>query len=267
MMGCTAGRTTLEGEGLQHNDGHSLLVSSTLPNCMSYDPAFAYETAEIVQDGLRRMIKENEDIFYYLTLYNENYEMPAKPKGVDEGILKGIYKFRSAESKKRHKAQLFGSGSILASQVLKAQQMLSDEHDVAADVWSVTSYKLLRQEALSVERWNRLHPGDAPRSSYLQQALNGTEGPVIAVSDWMKAVPDQVARWVPGPYLPLGTDGFGRSDKREKLRRYFEIDAEHIVVATLSMLAGIGDVKPETVTAAIDKYGLDPEAVDASWSD
>ncbi|MEX2587885.1 MAG: pyruvate dehydrogenase (acetyl-transferring), homodimeric type [Actinomycetota bacterium] len=265
LMGCTAGRTTLEGEGLQHNDGHSLLVSSTLPNCMSYDPAFAYETAHIVQDGLRRMIKEGEDIFYYLVLYNENYEMPSKPEGVDEGILKGIYKFRPAESKKRHKAQLFGSGSILASQVLKAQQMLADEHDVAADVWSVTSYKLLRQEALSVERWNRLHPAEAPRASYLQEALNGTEGPVIAASDWMKAVPDQVARWVPGPYLPLGTDGFGRSDKREKLRRYFEVDAEHIVVATLSALAKIGEVKPEAVSAAIDGYGLDPDAVDASW--
>ncbi|MBW3591786.1 MAG: pyruvate dehydrogenase (acetyl-transferring), homodimeric type, partial [Actinobacteria bacterium] len=255
---------TLNGEGLQHADGHSLLLSSTMPNYMSYDPAFAYETAEIVQDGLRRMIKEDEDVFYYLALYNENYEMPPKPKGVDEGILKGIYKFQSAKGKAKHKVQLFGSGSILATQVLKAQQMLADEYDVGADVWSVTSYKLLRQEALSVERWNRLHPDKAPRASYLQQALNGTEGPVIAVSDWMKAVPDQVARWVPGPYLPLGTDGFGRSDTRENLRRYFEVDAEHIVAAALSALARIGDVKPETVTAAIDKYGLDPEVVDAS---
>ncbi len=265
LLGCTAGRTTLNGEGLQHADGHSMLVSSTMPNCMSYDPAFAYETAVIVQDGLKRMIGKGEDVFYYLALYNENYAMPAKPEGSSEGILKGLYRFKPAGTEGKYRAQLIGSGPILATQVLRAQELLA-EHDVAADVWSATSYKLLRQEALSVERWNRLNPEEPARVPYVVQALEGTEGPVIAVSDWMKAVPDQIARWIPGPYLSLGTDGFGRSDTRENLRRYFEIDAEHIVVAALAALAQSGEVKPEAVTAAIEKYGIDPEAVDAALS-
>jgi pyruvate dehydrogenase E1 component len=260
LLGCTAGRTTLNGEGLQHADGHSLLLASTFPACQAYDPAFAYETAEIVRDGLRRMIDKNEDVFYYLTLYNENYAMPARPEGVGEGILNGIYRFRPAPNERRHRVQLFGSGSILATQVLRAQEMLDAEHDVAADVWSVTNFKLLREDALETERWNRLHPEEAPKLSFLQKALNGTEGPVVAATDWMRSVPDQISRWVPGPYLSLGTDGFGRSDTRENLRRHFEVDAEHIVVAVLSALAQAGDVKPEAVQAAVEKYGLDPEA-------
>ncbi|MGQ0678251.1 MAG: pyruvate dehydrogenase (acetyl-transferring), homodimeric type [Actinomycetota bacterium] len=262
LLGCTAGRTTLNGEGLQHADGHSLLVSSTMPNCYSYDPAFAYETAAIVRDGLDRMIRRGEDIFYYLALYNENYPMPAKPEGVDEGILKGIYRFRPSTLQGKHRVQLLGSGPILATQVLRAQTML-EEHDVAADVWSVTSFKLLRQDALSVERWNRLHPEESARVPYIGQAMAGVEGPVIAATDWMKAVPDQVARWVPGPFVPLGTDGFGRSDTRENLRRRFEVDAEHIVVAALAALALTGEVKPEAVGAALQRYGLDPEAAEA----
>ncbi|MDQ4148428.1 MAG: pyruvate dehydrogenase (acetyl-transferring), homodimeric type [Actinomycetota bacterium] len=265
LLGCTAGRTTLNGEGLQHADGHSMLLSTVVPNCLSYDPAFAYETAQIVKDGLARMIGGREDVFYYLTLYNENYVMPEKPEGVDEGILKGIYKFRPAQGPGKYQARLFGSGPILATQVLRAQQILLDEHDVAADVWSVTSYKLLREDALRTERWNRLHPDQPSRSSYLASSLNGSEGPVVAATDWMKAVPDQISRWVDGPFVPLGTDGFGRSDTRSNLRRHFEVDAESIVVATLSALAGIGEVKPEVVLSAIERYGIDPEGAGSSF--
>ncbi|CAN5775076.1 pyruvate dehydrogenase (acetyl-transferring), homodimeric type [soil metagenome] len=259
MLGCTAGRTTLNGEGLQHADGHSLLLASTFPACQAYDPAFAYETAEIVRDGLGRMIGTGEDVFYYLALYNENYPMPPKPEGVEEGILNGIYRFRPAAGERRHRVQLLGSGPILATQVLRAQEMLDADHDVASDVWSVTSFKKLREDALETERWNRLHPEEAPRLSFLQRSLNGAEGPLVAATDWMRAVPDQISRWVPGPYLSLGTDGFGRSDTRENLRRYFEVDAEHIVVAALSALASAGDLKPEAVEAAVERYGLDPE--------
>ncbi|MGH2703872.1 MAG: pyruvate dehydrogenase (acetyl-transferring), homodimeric type [Actinomycetota bacterium] len=262
LLGCTAGRTTLNGEGLQHEDGHSHLLASTVPNCRAYDPAFAFETAAIIRDGLRRMVGAGEDIFYYLTLYNENYVMPAKPEQVEEGILSGMYRFRPSPDERTHRAQLFGSGSILATQVLRAQELLAEHHDVAADVWSVTSYKLLREEALEAERWNRLHPDQPARSSYVERALNGSEGPVIAASDWIKAVPDQIARWVRRIYVPLGTDGFGRSDTRANLRRHFEIDAEHIVVATLSALAQSGDVKPEAVSEAIAAYGIDPERAD-----
>jgi pyruvate dehydrogenase E1 component len=261
LLGCTAGRTTLNGEGLQHADGHSMLLASTFPSCQAYDPAFAYETAEIVQDGLRRMIDRGEDIFYYLALYNENYPMPPKPEGVDEGILNGIYRFREAANERRHRVQLFGSGPILATQVLRAQEMLDADHDVAADIWSVTSFKRLRENALETERWNRLHPEETQKQSFLQEALVGAEGPIIAATDWIRSVPDQISRWVPGPYLSLGTDGFGRSDTRENLRRHFEVDAEHIVVATLSALAQAGDVKPEAVQAAVDKYGIDPDAI------
>ncbi|MGH2703751.1 MAG: pyruvate dehydrogenase (acetyl-transferring), homodimeric type [Actinomycetota bacterium] len=264
LLGCTAGRTTLNGEGLQHEDGHSHLLGSSVPNCRAYDPAFAYETAAIVRDGLRRMLDGGEDIFYYLTLYNENYVMPPRPEGdeIDEGIVKGIYRFRSAPEERRHRAQLFGSGSILATQVLRAQELLAGHHDVAADVWSVTSYKALREDALAAERWNRLHPDEAPQTPYLEKALNGSEGPVIAASDWVKSVPDLIGRFVPATFVPLGTDGFGRSDTRESLRRHFEMDAEHIVVATLATLARWGEVKSKVVTDAIERYEIDPERVD-----
>ena len=262
LLGCTAGRTSLNGEGLQHEDGQSHLLASPVPNCKAYDPAFAYETAAIVADGLRRMTKPGaagEDIFYYLTLYNENYVMPAKPPGCDEGILAGMYLLAPAPEDRKRRAQLLGSGSILATQVLRAQALLARHHDVAADVWSVTSYKLLREEGLDAERWNRLHPDEVPRVPYVARVLEGAEGPVIAASDWVKAVPDMISRFVPGRIEVLGTDGFGRSDTRENLRRHFEVDAEHIVVATLSALAAAGDLKPEKVTEAIERYGIDAE--------
>ncbi|HWD09684.1 MAG TPA: pyruvate dehydrogenase (acetyl-transferring), homodimeric type, partial [Actinomycetota bacterium] len=262
LLGCTAGRTTLNGEGLQHEDGNSHLLADPVPNCKAYDPAFAYETAAIVSDGLQRMIGRGEDIFYYLTLYNENYVMPAKPPDCEEGILAGMYKLAPAPEERKYRAQLLGSGSILPTQVLRAQALLAENHDVAADVWSVTSYKLLREDGLAAERWNRLHPGEAPRIPYVTAALEGAEGPVVAASDWVKAVPDLIARFVPGHYDVLGTDGFGRSDTRENLRRHFEIDAEHVVVATLSALAASGDLKPERVGEAIERYGLDANRPD-----
>jgi pyruvate dehydrogenase E1 component len=263
LLGCTAGRTTLNGEGLQHEDGHSHLLAAPVPNCRSYDPAFAYETAAIVRDGLRRMIgapgEKAEDIFYYLTLYNENYVMPPKPADCDEGILAGMYLVKRAAEERTHRAQLLGSGSILPTQVLKAQELLAADHDVAADVWSVTSYKLLREDGLDAERWNRLHPTEPPRVPFVTRALEGAEGPVIAASDWVKAVPDLIGHFVPAPYFVLGTDGYGRSDTRANLRRHFEVDAGHIVVATLSALAASGDVKPEAVAEAIERYGIDPD--------
>ena len=260
LLGATAGRTTLNGEGLQHQDGHSLLLSSTNPACLSYDPAFAYETAYIVKDGMRRMLEEGEDVFYYLTLYNEPYPQPEMPEGNEQGVLRGLYRFRQAPGDRKHRAQLLGSGTIL-QQVLRAQELLAEHHDVAADVWSATSYQQLRADALEVERWNRLHPNDAPRQPYVVDCLEAQDGPVIAASDFMKAVPDQIARWVPAPFTTLGTDGLGRSDSREALRRFFEVDAEHVVVATLSALARSGDVKPEEVTDAIKRYEIDPDRV------
>jgi pyruvate dehydrogenase E1 component len=260
LLGATAGRTTLNGEGLQHEDGHSLILSSTNPACLSYDPAFAYETAEIVKDGMHRMLEDGQDVFYYLTLYNEPYAQPPMPDGARDGIARGLYRFRPAPEERRHRAQLLGSGSIMR-EVLRAQELLAEHHDVAADVWSATSYQQLRADALEVERWNRLHPEEAPRQPYVVDCLEPHEGPVIAASDFMKAVPDQIARWVPAPFLPLGTDGFGRSDSREALRRFFEVDAEHIAAATLAALAKSGDVKPEEVTDALKRYEIDPERV------
>jgi pyruvate dehydrogenase E1 component len=261
LLGCTAGRTTLGGEGLQHQDGHSLLVATTVPNCQVYDPAFAYETAVIVRDGIRRMIGEGEDIFYYLALYNENYVMPAKPKGADEGIIKGLYRFKTGPRGKKVKAQLFGSGSILGTQVLAAQEILAEDHDISADVWSATSYRALRDDALTTERWNRLHPEDEPKVSYLESSLEKAQGPIVAATDWMKSVPDQISRWIDREFVSLGTDGFGRSDTRDALRRHFEVNAQHIVIATLAALARAGDIKREAVTEAIQRYELDPEAI------
>src|SRR5437762_2512966 len=233
MLGATAGRTTLNGEGLQHEDGHSHVLASTIPCIRAYDPAFAYEVAAIIKDGLRRMYVDGEDVYYYLTLYNQDYPMPAMPSGVEDGILRGMYLYRGAVQQAKHRAQLFGSGVILLD-VLKAQEILAEKYQVAADVWSVTSYNQLRNQALEVERWNRLHPADPPRVPYVTKAVEQKAGPIIAASDFMKLVPDMIARWVRAPFVPLGTDGFGRSDTRDALRRHFEIDAAHIVVATLS---------------------------------
>ena len=266
LLGATAGRTTLNGEGLQHEDGHSLMMASAFPSVMSYDPSFAFEIAAIVKDGMRRMMEEGEDIVYYLCLYNEPYPQPPKPQGVDEGIVKGLYLFRQSPTEKSNHAQLLGSGSIL-QEVLRAQELLAENHDVAADVWSATSYQQLRADAMDAERWNRLHPEEAPRQPYVTDLLESAEGPVIAASDFVKAVPDQVGRWIPGLFLPLGTDGFGRSDARKELRRFFEVDAEHITVATLAALAQAGDIKPEAVTEAIARYELDPERVSPQYND
>ncbi len=258
MLGATAGRTTLNGEGLQHEDGHSHLLAATVPNLRTYDPAFAYEVAVIVQDGLRRMYAENEEMFYYLTLYNENYLMPPMPEGVTAGILKGLYKFRSAPAHKKHHAQIFGSGPIIR-QALRAQELLAERFDVSADVWSATSYKQLRSDALKARRWNMLHPAEPKRTSYVEEVLQNEQGPFVAVSDYMKLVPDQIAPWVPGGLMTLGTDGFGRSDTRAALRRFFEIDAEHIVIAVLSALAARGNIAGDVVVGAIRDLGVDPE--------
>jgi pyruvate dehydrogenase E1 component len=262
LLGGTAGRTTLLGEGLQHDDGHSLLLASTVPNVQAYDPAFAYEVAAIVADGITRMYgPQPEDIFYYLTLYNENYQMPPRPDGVEDGIVRGLYRFAAAPKGPSRQATILFSGS--ASQAaLEAQQLLASEHDVAAELWSATSYKALREDALSVERWNRLHPSLQPRTPYVTETLAGAGGPIVAVTDYMKAVPDQVARWVPGHFVPLGTDGFGRSDTREALRRHFETDAAHLVVAVLDGLRAAGDAKAAEVEKAVERYGIDADAPD-----
>jgi pyruvate dehydrogenase E1 component len=257
LLGATSGRTTLNGEGLQHQDGHSLLLSSSIPTLLTYDPAFSYEIAVIVADGLRRMYAEGEQLFYYLTLYNENLPMPPMPEGVEQGILKGLYRFKAGAEKKKLKAHIFGSGTIMR-QALKAQELL-EKYEVSADVWSATSYKLLRNDALRAQRWNRLHPVEAPRKSYLEQTLAKETGVFVAVSDNLKLVPDQIAPWVPGGLTTLGTDGFGRSDTRDRLRRFFEIDAESTVIATLQALADKGQLPRETVAKAIKDLGVDPE--------
>ena len=262
LLGATAGRTTLNGEGLQHEDGHSLVLASTFPNVAAYDPAFAYEVASIIRHGLRRMFGDSpEDCFYYLTLYNENYSMPAMPDGVEDGLLRGLYRFAAAPDGPGRRATILFSGAAYGA-ALEAQRLLAEEHDVAAELWSATSYKSLREDALSTERWNRLHPTDAPRTPFVTEELSRAEGPFVAVTDFMKVVPDQVARWVPGYFTPLGTDGFGRSDTRAHLRRHFEVDAPHVTVAVLNALAQTGDGKAQEVADAIAAYDLDPEAID-----
>jgi pyruvate dehydrogenase E1 component len=237
------------------------VLSSTVPNCVTYDPAFAYEIAIIVQDGIRRMYQEQEDLFYYLALYNENYPMPAMPKDLNpEGVLKGIYRYQ-AGAKGKAKIQLFGSGPIL-NEALRAQQILGEKYGVAADVWSVTSYNELRREALEVERWNRLHPGQAARTPYIVSALKGADGPIVAASDYMKVVPDQLSPWLPGRMETLGTDGFGRSDNREYLRKHFEINAESIAAAALSRLARDGKFDTRKAVAALADLGVNTEGKD-----
>jgi pyruvate dehydrogenase E1 component len=258
MLGATAGRTTLNGEGLQHQDGHSHLLASSIPTCRTYDPAFAFEIAVIVQDGMKRMYQDMEDCFYYLTLHNEPYPMPPMPAGVEEGILKGLYKFKAGPEGKKHKAQIFGSGAIMRS-ALEAQEILARDYDVSADVWSGTNYKSLRYDALNCERWNMLHPTEAPKKPYIQAILEKEQGPFIAVSDNMKIVADQIAPWVPGGLTNLGTDGFGRSDTRANLRRFFEVDAPSTVVATLWALAKRGAIDKSVVAKAIKDQGINPE--------
>jgi pyruvate dehydrogenase E1 component len=261
MIGATAGRTTLTGEGLQHDDGHSHILASTLPNVLAYDPAFAYELAIIVREGIRRMYGEaGEDIFYYLTLYNENWAMPPKPDGVEEGVLRGLYRFRAAERGSR-RVQLLGSGSIL-HQALRAADLLSERYDVAADVWSVPSFQQLRNDALSAERWNRLHPEAEPRIPYVVQQLGQTTGPIIAATDYLKSLPEMVARWIDRPFTVLGTDGFGRSDTREALRMHFEVSPEQIAYAALHGLCLTGAADRGELVKAIGELGIDPDRTD-----
>ena len=264
VVGATAGRTTLNGEGLQHEDGHSHLLASTNPAIVSYDPAFGFELGHIVKDGLRRMYGENsENVYYYLTVYNEPYMQPAEPENLDiEGLLKGIYLYAPAEIRSKKKVQLLASG-VGVNWALKAQQLLAQDWGIAASVWSVTSWNELRRDGLETDRHNLLHPGDN-KQAYVTKKLANAEGPVIAVSDFMRAVQDQIAPWVPGQFASLGTDGFGLSDTRGALRRHFKVDAESIVVATLQQLAKQGDVKAKTVQEAIDKYQInDVTAADA----
>jgi pyruvate dehydrogenase E1 component len=258
LLGATAGRTTLAGEGLQHQDGHSHVFSLSVPNCVSYDPAFAYELAVIIQDGIRRMYKNQESIFYYLTVMNDQYEMPPMPEGSREGILKGLYRFSTANAgKAKLKAQLLGSGAIL-NEVIAAQKLL-EKYSVAADVWSVTSYQELYRDAHAAERWNMLHPTETPRLPYVAQCLKDTSGVIVAASDYLKVLPGSLDRWLPRRICSLGTDGFGRSDDRAGLRQFFEVDAKFIALATLSELAQDGQLEASVVAQAIKDFGINPD--------
>jgi pyruvate dehydrogenase E1 component len=263
LLGGTAGRTTLNGEGLQHEDGHSLVLSSVIPNCVSYDPTFAYEVAVIIQDGLRRMVAEQEDVWYYVTLMNENYEHPEMPEGVEEGIRRGLYLFRKGAARrgKRPRVQLLGSGTILR-EVIAAADLLAADFGVTADVWSAPSFTELRRDGLAAERWNRLHPTAKPRRSYVETCLAGQSGPVVAATDYIKTYADQIRPFVPGRYTVLGTDGFGRSDYRQALRSFFEVNRHHVAVAALHSLAQEGTVAAGVVADAIAKYGIDPDKPD-----
>ncbi len=260
LIGGTAGRTTLAGEGLQHQDGHSLLHASTVPNCVSYDPTYAYELAVIIQDGLRRMIGEQENVFYYITCMNENYVHPPMPAGVEDGIKKGMYLLHVGGQGKI-RVQLMGSGTILR-EVIAAAVLLEKDFGIPADIWSVTSFNELRREALEVERWNQLHPEAKPRKCYVEHCLGGRKGPYVAATDYMKIVPDQIQRWVPGRFVSLGTDGYGRSDGRDALRQHFEVDERYIAVSALKALADDGALDQKTVSQAIKKYGIDPDRPD-----
>ena len=266
LVGGTAGRTTLNGEGLQHQDGHSHIQASLIPNCVSYDPAFAYELAVIVHDGMRRMYQEQEDVFYYLTVMNENYAHPAMPKGAEAGIIKGMYPFSTSKAKPvlskvegaKARVQLLGSGTILR-EVIAAAELLQKDFGVAADVWSVTSFNELRREGLDCERWNMLHPEAKRRVSHVEQCLAPRGGPVVAATDYIKAYADQIRPYVTGRYKVLGTDGFGRSDRRKKLRHFFEVDRYYVAVAALKALADDGAVGAAEVSRAIGLYRIDPD--------
>jgi pyruvate dehydrogenase E1 component len=265
MIGGTAGRTTLAGEGLQHQDGHSHVLALPVPNLVAYDAAFAFELGVIVQDGIRRMFEQRENVFYYLTVGNEAYAQPPMPEGAREGILRGVYRFSTAPIDSKLKVQLIGSGAIL-NEVIKAQRMLAERFGVAADVWSATSYKELRRDGLEVERQNLLHPERAPQVPYVARTLGQASGPFVAASDYMKVLPDSIARWLPRPLLSLGTDGFGRSEDRAGLRDFFEVDARYIAVAALSQLARNGQFDPKQVTQAIRELQIDPEKVNPALS-
>jgi pyruvate dehydrogenase E1 component len=264
LVGCTAGRTTLAGEGLQHQDGHSQLVASTIPNCVAYDPTFGYELAVIIRDGLRRMMERQENVYYYLTCMNENYAHPAMPEGAQTGIIKGMYRLRAGRDI-TPRVQLLGSGTILR-EVIAAAELLETQFDVAADVWSVTSFSELRREGLAADRWNLLHPGAERRRCHTEISFEGVRGPFIAATDYMKTVADQIRSWVPGRYVVLGTDGFGRSDGRAALRHFFEVDAKHIAHAALRALTEEGQLKPAVMASAQQRLGIDPEKPDPLYA-
>jgi pyruvate dehydrogenase E1 component len=263
LAGGTAGRTTLAGEGLQHQDGHSHLLAYSVPNLRAYDPAFAYELAVIIREGLRRIGEMGEDALYYLTMMNENYPHPPMPGGaeIEEGILRGMYRFKAADSRHALRAQLLGSGAIL-NEVLRAQALLAEKYQVSADVWSVTGYKQLHQDGHEAERWNLLHPGEPPRTPYVTQCMADVPGVFVAASDYMKALPDSIYRWFPRPVASLGTDGFGRSDSRRALRDLFEVDARYITLATLHALFREKRVDAKTIQQAIRDLEINPEKVD-----
>ena len=265
LLGGTAGRTTLNGEGLQHQDGHSLVNAIAFPTVRAYDPAYAYETAVIIFEGMKRMYVDNETCIYYIMLENENYMMPEKPEGCEEGIIKGMYCVSKAEQRGKHHVQLFGSGAILRC-VLAAQKLLAEKYDISSDVWSVTSYTELRREAQECRRWNMLHPTETPRRSYLEQQLEGLEGPFIAASDYLRTLAEQIDPWVPGGIFALGTDGMGRSESREALRRHFEVDAEFVALATISQLQQRGAEGLPGVQQVIEELGIDPEKPSALYA-
>ena len=263
LVGATAGRTTLSGEGLQHEDGNSHLLAYPVPNLVAYDLAYAYEIAVVVREGIRRMYADRENVFYYLTVENEDYPMPPMPDGVGEGIIKGMYRLKPAARKSsRLKAHLFASGPIV-NKALEAQEILETAYKVAADVWSITSFKELYRNGNEVERWNRMHPGLAPRTSYIEECLAGEKGACVIASDYVKALPNSISRWFPGEPVSLGTDGFGRSDSREALRDFFEVDARFIVLGALSALAREGKVQPEIVGQAMGDMNIDQEKADS----
>jgi pyruvate dehydrogenase E1 component len=264
LLGGTAGRTTLNGEGLQHEDGHSHLLAATIPNCRAYDPTYAYELAVIIHDGLRRMLTEQEDVFYYLTVMNENYSHPPLPEAATEGVLRGMYLLRGAPQSDRPRVQLMGSGTILR-EVEAGAELLRDDFGIDADVWSVTSFTELRRDGLEVERFNRLHPTAEPRRAFVEQQLADRPGPIVAATDYMRAFADQIRPFIGDRrYTALGTDGFGRSDYRRALRRFFEVDRHHVAVAALAALAAQGTVDAKTVQSAIETFGIDTEA-EAPW--
>jgi pyruvate dehydrogenase E1 component len=262
LIGGTAGRTTLSGEGLQHQDGNSHVLALATPTLQAYDPAFAYEIAVIIRDGIRRMYKEGESIFYYLTAMNENYAMPPMPNGVEEGILRGMYRFKAADNRKsKLKAQLLGSGAILR-EALKAQEILDEKYGVAADVWSVTSYKSLYYDGVEADRWNLLHPAEKPRAPYVSECLAGAQGVLVAASDYLRCLPNIVEKWLPRRIAALGTDGFGRSEGRTSLRDFFEVDSRFITLATLRELLREGKIEASVVQNAIKDLGINPEKPD-----
>jgi pyruvate dehydrogenase E1 component len=265
LLGGTAGRTTLAGEGLQHQDGQSHVLAWPVPNCLSYDPAYAYEMAVIIQDGIRRMYREGESIFYYLTVMNETYEMPPMPEGARDGILRGMYRFSAAPNGKKAQAQLLGSGAIL-NEVIAAQKVLAEKYGVAADVWSVTSYSQLARDAYAAERWNMLHPLETPRTPYVTSCLAGAPGVVIAASDYLKVLPDSLSRWIGRPVSSLGTDGFGRSEDRKSLRDFFEVDSRFVTLATLVSLARDGQIDKKVAAQAVKDLDINPEKLNPATS-